>query len=97
MIRHLAVNQRLANASKEARWNFRGLNEHVYSETHISDRDCVHLSEKGIDQIRVILKTKVFYEHYSIELEQQGVTFDQNGQNAISAEFEFLAASLPDW
>ena len=25
------------------------------------------------------------------------VTFDQNGQNAISAEFEFLAASLPDW
>ena len=25
------------------------------------------------------------------------VTFDQNGQNAISAEFELLAASLPDW
>ena len=25
------------------------------------------------------------------------VTFDQSGQNAISAEFEFLAASLPDW
>ena len=24
------------------------------------------------------------------------VTFDQNGQNAISADFEFLAASLPD-
>ena len=24
------------------------------------------------------------------------VTFDQNVQNAISAEFEFLAASLPD-
>ena len=60
LIRHLAVNQRLANASKEARWNFRGLAEHVYSETHISDRDCVHLSEKGISQIRAILKTKVF-------------------------------------
>ena len=25
------------------------------------------------------------------------VTFDQNVKNAISAEFEFLAASLPDW
>ena len=25
------------------------------------------------------------------------VTFDQNGQNAICADFEFLAASLPDW
>ena len=72
LIRHLAVNQRLANASKEARWNFRGLAEHVYSEIHISDRDCVHLSEKGISQIRAILKTKVFYEHYSIDLEQQG-------------------------
>ena len=65
LIRHLAVNQRLANASKEARWNFegwpnRGLAEHVYSETHISDRDCVHFSEKGMSQIRVILKTKVF-------------------------------------
>ena len=23
------------------------------------------------------------------------VTFDQNGKNAISADFEFLAASLP--
>ena len=72
LIRHLAVNQRLANASKEVRWNFRGLAEHVYSEMHFSDRDCVHLSEKGISQSRVILKTKVFYEHYSIELEQQG-------------------------
>ena len=51
LIRHLAVNQRQANASKEARWSFRGLAEHVYSETHISDRDCVHLSEKGISQI----------------------------------------------
>ena len=25
------------------------------------------------------------------------VTFDQNGQNAISAEFGILAVSLPDW
>ena len=25
------------------------------------------------------------------------VTFDQNGQNAISAEFRILAVSLPDW
>ena len=25
------------------------------------------------------------------------VTFDQNVKNAISAEFEFLAARLPDW
>ena len=25
------------------------------------------------------------------------VTFDQNVKNAISAEFEILAASLPDW
>ena len=72
LICHLAVNQRLANASKEIRWNFRGLAERVYSETHISDRDCVHLSGKGINQIRVILETKVFYEHYSIELEHQG-------------------------
>ena len=26
-----------------------------------------------------------------------GVTFDQNGQNAISAVSEFLAANLPNW
>ena len=25
------------------------------------------------------------------------VTFDQNGQNAVSAEFGILAASLPNW
>ena len=25
------------------------------------------------------------------------VTFDQNGQNAISAVSEFLAANLPNW
>ena len=25
------------------------------------------------------------------------VTFDENGQNAISAEFGILAVSLPDW
>ena len=25
------------------------------------------------------------------------VTFDQNGQNAVSAEFRILAASLPNW
>ena len=27
----------------------------------------------------------------------ENVTFDQNGQNAISAEFGILAVSLPDW
>ena len=27
----------------------------------------------------------------------RSVTFDQNGQNAISAEFGILAVSLPDW
>ena len=25
------------------------------------------------------------------------VTFDQNGQNAVSAEFRILTVSLPDW
>ena len=25
------------------------------------------------------------------------VTFDQNGQNAVSAEFRILAVNLPDW
>ena len=36
--------------------------------------------------------------HQSVtDLGLNGVTFDQNGQNAISADFEFLAASLPSW
>ena len=25
------------------------------------------------------------------------VTFDQNGQNAVSAEFRILAVNLPNW
>ena len=32
-----------------------------------------------------------------ILLKRTVVTFDQNGQNAVSAEFGILAASLPNW
>ena len=34
---------------------------------------------------------------YSAKKKTFGVTFDQNGQNAVSAEFGILAASLPNW
>ena len=44
----------------------------------------------------------VFYDvltsvNHSISILLTCVTFDQNGQNAISAEFGILAVSLPDW
>ena len=37
--------------------------------------------------------------HFRLDLinhDIKTVTFDQNGQNAIYADFEFLAVSLPD-
>ena len=34
---------------------------------------------------------------YSRDSARLPVTFDQNGQNAISAEFGILAVGLPDW
>ena len=72
LIRHLAVNQKLEKLSKEARWKYRALSEHVYSVAHVSDRDNVHLNSEGISQIRVLLKTKVFYGDYSEQLASEG-------------------------
>ena len=40
---------------------------------------------------------KIYCELYQKPTDTSNVTFDQNVKNAISAEFEFLAASLPDW
>ena len=46
------------------------------------------------DDARLDIKEKGLWEG---RFSRTFVTFDQNAKNAISAEFEFLAASLPDW
>ena len=46
----------------------------------------------------VFLRFSVFARKFSMTGSIQNfVTFDQNGQNAISAVSEFLAANLPNW
>ena len=69
LIRHLAVNRRIEkHAIKVGRqnyWVFRGLSDQIYCESHVTERDHVHLSGPALSGLRTILKNRVLYEDYS--------------------------------
>ena len=64
-----AVNALLA--SRREGWKFRGIARQVYSDKHLKG-DKVHLNSNALSGISYILKSKVLYENYCPELENEG-------------------------
>ena len=66
--RHFALNRKLEKLADKSSWRFRGLSDKIYCESHVSERDHVHLNGAALSGLRTILKQRVLYEDYSVKL-----------------------------
>lgn len=64
------VNKDLLKLSQKASWKFRSISKFLYAK-HISGDD-VHIDVEGLKNIKKLLKQRVLYNKYSIELDNKG-------------------------
>ena len=67
--RHTQVNKILGERSLKSKWGYRGISQHVYCESHVSEWDHYHLNSIALSGIKTVLKNRVLYrKRYSKKL-----------------------------